>query len=77
MATKTTKKKAVKKTAPSINLTEQVQTIADNLAAISDDVELFESGNKSAGRRVRKYCQEIKRTCQFIRVEVQQRVLEM
>jgi len=73
-----TKKKVVaKKAAPSIDLADQVQTIAENVAAIADDVTLFESGNKAAGRRVRKRCQEIKRSCQFIRVEVQQRISEM
>ena len=79
MATKTaTKKKVVaKKAAPSIDLIDQVQTIAENVSVLADELALFEQGTKIAGRRARLICQDIKRSCQFIRVEIQQRISEM
>ena len=51
------------------------QTCDDLQNAINDcqtDVTKFVEGNNSAGPRVRKAMQEIKKLAQFVRVEVQE-----
>jgi hypothetical protein len=50
---------------------EELKTL---VAELEEDVTKFdEKGNKAAGTRVRKSCQEIKNLCQAIRVEVSER----
>jgi len=41
------------------------------VASLEDDfTKFYEKGNKAAGTRVRKGCQDIKNLCQEIRVDV-------
>ena len=47
---------------------EKIQEVLDN---IQSDVTKFGGGNKSAGPRIRKAMQEIKKLAQDVRVEVQ------
>ena len=51
---------------------------SDNIAKLDElvetikaDWEKFDGGNKSAGTRVRKACQDLKKLAQDIRVDVQ------
>ena len=48
--------------------TEQLETL---VSTITEDLAKFNGGNKSAGTRVRKGCQELKKLAQDIRVDVQ------
>lgn len=48
-----------------------VQTLEQQLEAFKREFEKFERGNKSAGTRARKALQDIKRTCQDLRVSIQ------
>ncbi len=48
-----------------------VQTLEQELEGFKREFEKFEKGNKSAGTRARKVLQDIKRTCQEIRVYIQ------
>ena len=47
---------------------EKIQEVLDN---IQSDVTKFGGGTKSAGTRIRKAMQEIKKLAQDVRVEVQ------
>jgi hypothetical protein len=49
-------------------MTENMTTLVTNLAA---EVEKFNSGNKSAGTRARKICQDIKKEAQDVRIKIQ------
>jgi len=42
------------------------------VADMEADVVKFENGTNAAGGRVRKYCQEIKKACQGLRINVQE-----
>ena len=45
--------------------------LKDLVASLEDDfAKFYEKGNKAAGTRVRKGCQDIKNLCQEIRVDV-------
>lgn len=46
---------------------EELKKVVD---AISEDVDKFSRGNKSAGTRVRQAMQQIKKLAQEIRVEI-------
>ncbi|MGM9985069.1 MAG: hypothetical protein ACI38O_10375 [Fibrobacter intestinalis] len=48
-----------------------VQQLEQELAALKHEYEKFIKGNKSAGTRARKVLQNIKRTCQDLRVSIQ------
>ena len=48
-----------------------VQALEQHLEALKGEYEKFERGNKSAGTRARKALQDIKRTCQDLRVSIQ------
>ena len=48
-----------------------VQTLEQQLEAFKREYEKFERGNKSAGTRARKALQDIKRTCQDLRVSIE------
>ena len=48
-----------------------VQQLEQELEAFKREYEKFEKGNKSAGTRARKVLQDIKRTCQDLRVSIQ------
>ena len=48
---------------------DKIQEVLDEVQA---DVNKFENGNKSAGTRVRKAMQEIKKLAQGVRSEVQE-----
>jgi len=53
---------------------EKFEELKSVIVALEEDVAKFnEKGNKAAGTRVRKGCQEIKNLCQTIRVEVSER----
>lgn len=41
------------------------------VAEMENDVTKFEGGTNAAGGRVRKFCQEIKKACQALRLDVQ------
>ena len=49
----------------------QLQQIIDNLNAAIEDAEKFDSGNDSAGRRVRAASQEAKSNLQQLRLDIQ------
>ncbi len=48
-----------------------VHQLEQELEAFKREFEKFEKGNKSAGTRARKFLQDIKRTCQDLRVSIQ------
>ena len=48
-----------------------VQQLDESLQQLKVEWEKFERGNKSAGTRARKVLQDIKKTCQEIRVSIQ------
>lgn len=53
---------------------EKFEELKAVIVALEEDVAKFnEKGNKAAGTRLRKGCQEIKNLCQSIRVEVSER----
>ena len=41
------------------------------VAEMENDVQKFDDGTNAAGKRVRQYCQDIKKACQGLRTEVQ------
>ena len=56
---------------------ENFESLKSLVANLEEDVVKFnEKGNKAAGTRVRKGCQDIKNICQAIRVEVSERKKE-
>ena len=52
-------------------ITETLENISEQLQEAIHDAEKFDLGNNSAGTRVRKYMQSIKKLAQEVRVEVQ------
>lgn len=48
-------------------IVERLKEIMENLAAAEADAEKCESGNASAGRRVRKVCMEITKELKELR----------
>jgi hypothetical protein len=53
---------------------EKFEELKALVTGLEEDVTKFnEKGNKAAGTRVRKGCQEIKNVCQAIRIEVSER----
>ena len=51
-----------------MELYEQLKSL---VAGLEDDfTKFYDRGNKAAGTRVRKGCQEVKNLCQEIRVDV-------
>lgn len=50
---------------------DTLQAIIDSLTASKADAESFDSGNDSAGRRLRKTCQDAKTSLQDLRLAVQ------
>jgi hypothetical protein len=51
-----------------MELYEQLKSL---VAGLEDDfTKFYDKGNKAAGTRVRKGCQEVKNLCQEIRVDV-------
>ena len=53
-------------------LETQLQEMHETLMSITDDVEKFQDGNKSAGTRIRKAMQIVKTLAQIVRVHVQE-----
>jgi len=51
-----------------MELYKQLKDLVDSLE--DDFSKFYEKGNKSAGTRVRKGCQDVKNLCQDIRVNV-------
>jgi|TARA_R110000796_G_scaffold64918_1_gene150160 hypothetical protein len=51
-----------------MELYEELKSLIANLE--EDASKFYEKGNKAAGTRVRKSCQDIKNLCQDIRVDV-------
>ena len=49
-----------------------IENLQETLSSISSDVEKFNSGNKSAGTRIRKAMQLLKGQAQDLRKEVQE-----
>lgn len=57
---------------------ELYEQLVKLVGELNEDVTKFnDKGNKAAGTRVRKTCQEIKNLCQDIRVEVSNRKTEV
>ena len=54
------------------NVIKLMQNLEKEFIASCDDAEKFAFGNNSAGTRVRKYMQNIKKIAQEIRVEIQE-----
>ena len=54
-----------------MELNKMMQLMYETLVGTDSDLEKFDSGNKSAGTRIRKAMQEIKLLAQQIRVKVQ------
>lgn len=52
------------------SMLEGVNTLLDDVFV---DAEKFDNGNASAGKRVRKNLQEIKKMAQAVRIEIQER----
>lgn len=50
---------------------QKLQEIIDTLTTALSDAESFDNGNDTAGRRLRKTCQESKLTLQTYRQEIQ------
>ena len=50
----------------------QLQEMHETLMSITDDVEKFQHGNKSAGTRIRKAMQIVKTLAHIVRVHVQE-----
>ena len=44
----------------------------EGLQRAVEDMDRFEKGNDAAGRRVRKVCSEVAKSCKGIRVSVQE-----
>lgn len=53
-------------------LENQLQEMHETLMSITNDVEKFQDGNKSAGTRIRKAMQAVKILAQNVRVHVQE-----
>ena len=53
------------------NVIKLMQKLEKEFIAAAQDSEKFVEGNNSAGTRVRKYMQSIKKLAQEVRVEVQ------
>ena len=53
------------------NVIKLMKNLEKEFMASCDDAERFVLGNKSAGTRVRKYMQNIKKLAQEVRVEIQ------
>ena len=53
------------------NVIKLMQDLEKEFLASCNDAERFVLGNKSAGTRVRKYMQNIKKLAQEVRVEIQ------
>ena len=53
-------------------ITETLRNMQEQLESAIDDAGKFDTGNNSAGTRVRKAMQEIKALAQLIRKEVQE-----
>ena len=57
---------------------ELYEQLVKLVGELNEDVTKFnDKGNKAAGTRVRKTCQEIKNLCQDIRVEVSNKKTEV
>ena len=55
-----------------MNLEELLDEMQNEMHSAHEDMEKFNSGNKSAGTRVRKSMQLIKSMAQDVRVQVQE-----
>ena len=53
-------------------LENQLQEMHETLMSITNDVEKFQDGNKTAGTRIRKAMQNVKILAQEVRVHVQE-----
>jgi len=49
---------------------EEIKTLVESL---SSEIAKFEGGNKSAGTRARKICQELKGKAQELRLDIQEK----
>jgi len=57
---------------------ELYEQLVKMVTELNDDVtKFYEKGNKTAGTRVRKTCQDIKNLCQDIRVDVSSKKTEV
>ena len=55
-----------------MNLEELLDEMQNEMHGAHEDLEKFNSGNKSAGTRVRKSMQSLKSLAQDVRVQVQE-----
>lgn len=72
MAKKTAAKKAKTPRAPKADPAKSWASIQDSVSAINAEVESFANGNASAGRRMRKSLQEIRKAAATMRKEIQE-----
>jgi len=57
---------------------ELYEQLVKMVTELNDDVtKFYKKGNKTAGTRVRKTCQDIKNLCQDIRVDVSSKKTEV
>lgn len=68
MAKATTSKKAANK---KVDVCATFTAIKQQIESAEADVLKFADGNSSAGSRVRKACQEVKKLAQQLRLEIQ------
>ena len=55
-----------------MELNNLLQSMHEELMSTSNDLDKFNSGNKSAGTRIRKAMQNIKHLAQGVRVKIQE-----
>jgi hypothetical protein len=55
-----------------MELNNLLQSMHEELMSTNNDLDKFNSGNKSAGTRIRKAMQNIKHLAQSVRVKVQE-----
>lgn len=76
-AKKAAPKKSAKKTEKLGDPIETFNQITETISAMATDIDSFQSGNKSAGRRLRKSAQEIRKACGLFRKEIQNEINNM
>jgi len=85
-AAKKTAKKAAKKAAPKKTAKKAVELGDPNdslekiefiVSSMKEELDEFNFGNKSAGRRLRKLAQEIRQACGLLRKEIQNKISNM
>lgn len=55
-----------------MSTTHRIDGLISKLSESLKDSDKFDSGNDAAGRRLRKVCAEVGKTCKELRVDIQQ-----